>query len=506
MSTAVSLAAAQRARINIEGIAETLKAQDRALTELTASPILTLEQLQRIQRIVKDVGERIAILRRTGLATGRNGQVLDRLSGAQRTLLDRVERADTRLEYLAQSLRSQAMNFLFLEASSVPLAGTALKRMRDDLWENEKEIVCLFQIIPSLSRGETLERILAEMRKLRECLKQQAAQVKVCLDEIAGVSCFSVEGRPDLQLSLALHSLIGEFVGPHYRSINTTCRDDTRIRSPSLRPERNLFEQAVLEWNLDEGRCIRAYIDLDIEETDLMNHFLSIATGGTSAIISASPEQWKEAVYQSIAARMIGKFHAATRRLDFTHFGDEERLDAIAQAKTDYWDAMIRGSEDHDTLEAAEAAQSLIMNAVWVLRGLTTPQGIRTNELLFETTIGAFDRVVHAACYRLFKNNLMLLGSQKEREAIAAFVRSLEVQAREEKGLTPHALKKAYRELKANALGAAKLLCYAVGNGLNQDPVTGEKCILAIEGDAELVHIFEIAQQISYFDNGRPLA
>lgn len=508
MSTAISLGAAQRARINIEDIAASLQKQDDELTALTVNPVLSSERLRQIYGTIKDTGDRITVLRRTGLATGRNGEILERLGGIQRELLEKIECADPRIVILTKCLRKHDKDILFLEASSVPQAGTPLKRMKLELMQIDAEITTLQRTLRSFSPSKISKRTIRSLEGIRQKGAQRVADVQAKLDEILNASCFSVEGRPHLRLVLPVQSLIGAFLGPKYRRLNTTCRDDGRIPNPLFRPIRNAFEIATLER--DEA-CVSPFFALEGDEPKLMSHFFWIALDKPKKFEAPlalrkgaiSPSDLKAAVYFSIASRLVTKFHEATRAIDFSNYGDDERESLQEQVKIDHWDTLVEKHSEFDSIEAGEQAQISMVEAVWIMRGLTNPRGERVlTHLDYEDTVGGFDRAAHTACYRLSKNHLLLLESQKDREAIAEFYVTTRTWLRNEDRILPQGLRDAYRTLKSKSLDAAKVLSFATGCAIHQNPDRGEETILNTEEEEEIVHIFEIAQELSHFENG----
>lgn len=499
-STAISIAAAQNVQINLLDISETLQKQEKALTDLSASPILDETQLQHIQGIVWNVGERLTVLQRTGLASP---APLAGLREIQQDLMVRVSTADQRISILTRALRDQARAFTHLEVSKIPLAGTQLKKMRDQLVQIGEELTALRWVFLNVNGGEPLERAFAQLDELSDSQKLQIGRVQACLDTLSQTACFSVVGRNNLRLPATVHSKIGSFVGPHFRVGNTFCRDDIQNPPPPQRSSSlNSFESAVYAEDFDRDNCVQVFKALDSIEHMLMSHFLWVAMGkddptwfkANQQIESSTKTEMVEAVIQSIAARKVEKFHVATRGIDLSNCGDDERIASLTQIRKAHWQSMTRGNRK----ASGEQAQTAIRTAIWILRGLTNLEGNATSQppsaAAFCQIMGTFDRVVHIACHRLTKNHLMLLESQKDRDAILRFAKAYQLG-----GNTVLGLQEAFLKLKVQSADAAKLLAFAVANGFNQE--NGEKFILSVN-DQDVARIYEIAFRISAFDNG----
>jgi hypothetical protein len=129
---AISLAAAQNVRINIQGIAEGLKKQDARLSAWESAPSLSEVQLQLIQDVeagIRDAGHRITVLRRTGLATAGDIEDLNDLNGIQQEMMGRIQSAvETRICTLTQSLREQS-HALSYQIADLRNASTPLKQI-----------------------------------------------------------------------------------------------------------------------------------------------------------------------------------------------------------------------------------------------------------------------------------------------------------------------------------------------------------------------------------------
>lgn len=521
-SSAADIAAAQRVRINFEDISKTLQREDHHLASMSKGPICP-EELQKIFDVITNVGMRLAVIRRTGVATGKSGEHLAQLCEAQREMIENVrEKVEERVGSLTQMLRLLKRSITFMETSIVPLAGSKLKKDEKVLTNLKEEIAGLTRILPSISKGEIRDNILANLTRLRKLQVELHAQVQERINAISNLSVFSHEG---LRLPFDLSSRIGSFVGPLYKTINTFTRDD--VRNPKLvtRPELNGFVIAfqnaddlldVTDDDIDYESCALAFKALKDAEAERMSQLLWIAMArpdpltfnAKQAIREANYHQLKEAATQSLAWMNVVKFHETTRNYDFSNLGDDERLERAEQAELEDW--VLMGGRGSLETDGAEVAKNSIMEAIWILRGLTNPRGERIgrDELTFSNTVSLFDPTVHVACCRLSMNNLLLLEKQQDRNAIQQFVASLTSvdQNSIPVSLLDYAtkLREAYSILKAKSLGAAKLLAFAVGNGVNQDPKTGERCILTAENQELLEHITAIAQQLSFFENGRP--
>lgn len=500
MSTAASIGAAQRVRVNIEDISQTLDREEEALNELSASPLLEGAPLQRIQGIVRATGERIAVLKKTGLASGETGEIVDGLSGVQRDLMKRISKADSRTKVLERALSRSNRGYLHLTASTVPHAGTALKNFQGSIRAVGEEIAALRGIFPTLNQGAGLLKSLACLDRLGT---EQVRQAKLITDRIEAnhrVSMLSVPKREDLRLPAVIHARIGSFIGPHYRVCNTYSRDD--IRNPRHnRPDRNAFEEAVFA-EADVAVCIQAFDSLKGKEAELMRHFLDMTTRREGTHIREPRDRLVEHFYDvaclSLEARMVEQFHKAIRGLEFVPFNIRKREAQITQVKRAHWDMLVRGPTRYEK-ETGEEAQKRIQDAIWIVRGCTTDVGnmISPMSINFTNTVGAFDAAAQIACHRLANNHLKLLATVKDRDAILSFVWDIH-----NKTVTKEDIHTSFRKLKENSLDAARLLAYAVANAFRVDRKNGQEFILGDVTPEQAKIIYAVAGALSTFENG----
>lgn len=503
LDNAVSIGAAQRVRVNIEDISATLKKQESDLKALTATPVLSGEPLQKIQGIVRDTGERIAILRRTGLVRGQNEELLNGLSDVQNELMTRVAKGDQRLGLLSQSLREQSRMFLHLSASDVPHSGTALRNMHSQLRDVRKEVDVLRQALPLLNPEDDHTVTLGQLDAIQTNQERQLVPVQQRINAVNGVSCFSVPGRDELRVPFDVHSRIGAFLGSEYRVCNTRSRDDIRNPRPAPKPERNIFEFVVLDSPQNREACAAAFDALTIDEAEITAHYLWILHGRTNPTRFNAREKALDspqaALRYSLAARMVVNLQVAMRGIDVSKCGVEERSQRVDRFKKDHWDSMFVGSPTQ--AEAADLAQTLLMEAVWIARGCTNDRGELAPQLsvCFESTTGMLDTAAQIACYRLSRNRkLSLLETHNERDAIRQF--SLALRPLENR--TKENLRQAFDILKVSSTKAAKFFSSIVGYGILQDPKKGEDCIRTTEAPEQIKHICAIARALSTFENG----
>lgn len=202
-----------------------------------------------------------------------------------------------------------------------------------------------------------------------------------------------------------------------------------------------------------------------------MEHFLWLAMGRpdretfkyNDAIHQATEDQKLYALLLSFAAREVDLFRTGK-----------------------VWDNMIHGSGIKE--EACEIAQQKILEAYKALCGFYTYSSGQT-----------FDTPMREVVRRLAKNGMLLLIGQTDREAIARFVGTL---FSRRGNITNAELKIAYYDLREKSEDAAKLLAFAVGWRTSKNPKAGETHILNTDNAKTINYIYEIANEISIFDNG----
>lgn len=506
---AISLAAAQNVRINIQGIAEGLKKQDARLSAWESAPSLSAEQLQLIQDVeagIRDAGNRITVLRRTGLATAGDIEDLNDLNGIQQEMMGRIQSAvETRICTLTQSLREQS-HALSYQIADLRNASTPLKQILAKLKEIGAEIDALRRMPAPHSEQEVVGLIQGSLGTLNAHLQQQIRRANSHLDAISRRSTLALDGLDKLRLPFDLHSRVGSFVPPSYQPINTRSRDDDRV--PATRPHRNAFELAVkdyiqfIEDNKDEDQ------ELEQLERDRRSKFKEYQTAFTQlpprekafmsqlfcqylARADLDANKWilelgegdidiiNAVISASIAMRELEKFYAGIKSLDFDKAKEEDKAKLNAVVKK-HWNDALANSWTRDG----------IMRAVWILRGCPVDEEQLGDPYNFLTTVGNFDKVVVEACRRLLHNNFGLLHDHKALEPFTMMPYDSDVNLEE--------FRASYRELKNKSPDTAALLAFAVGNSIGTKSEGGEHHILTANEEAVKKILF-LMEKVNYF-------